>query len=171
MICAALSIQRVSSVPVSVNTFTEENVQTQLQFSSLSYNQVLTQAHLDDLQMKLDVRTLRFAGHVARMGPERNPNRFLFNDFTRAVSQKRGSTSYTKVVQSAADRVNMPGVWKNAAQNREVWADNIDDYRKKSIDKRKRRPIRHLHPHHTTPSSPIGDIAQLYSDSEGEEMA
>ena len=76
MVCKALNIQR---------RFRGEDGS----WSSISYWEVLRATGLEDLQVKIDTRTLKFAGLVARMGPDRNPNRLLFNN-----AAPTGSRSY-----------------------------------------------------------------------------
>ena len=100
-----------------------------------SCREVLRIAGLDDLQVKLDTRTLKFAGHVARMGPGRNPNRLIFNN------APTGSRSYTHTVAAAATRAGIAGNWPVTAQIRSYWSDKIAKYisrSKLSAHKRKR---------------------------------
>ena len=110
MICKALNIQR---------RFLGENGS----WSSISYREVLRAAGLEDLQVKIDTRTLKFAGHVARMGPDRNPNRLLFNNATPT-----GCHSYTNTVAAAATRADIRGSWPVTAQIRGYWGQKIASY-------------------------------------------
>ena len=122
MVCKALHIQR---------RFPGEDGS----WSSISYREVLRAAGLEDLQVKIDTRTLKFAGHVARMGPDRNPNRLLFNNATPT-----GSHSYTHTVAAAATRADIAGSWQVTAQIRSYWSQKIASYISRSnLGKHKRK--------------------------------
>ena len=109
MICKSLGIRRI---------FPSESG-----YTSLSYARVLQIAGLDSLQVKIDVRTLKFAGHVARMGPDRDPTRLLFN--TAAPTHAH---SYTATVSRAALRAAIPGSWQRTAQIRAIWKRSVNKY-------------------------------------------
>ena len=156
MITKALNIQRIFQIPGHTN-----DTRTPAEYTRLSYNQVLTKAGLDDLQMKIDTRTLRYAGHVARMGPDRNPNRLLFCEHSSSATSSHASAEYNTTVRKAAQRADMQGNWQSTAQHPAKWRDAIDTYRNGVIETRKRRHVPH----------PAHMLTRSESTSEDEEPA
>ena len=112
MICTALTIQRIYPPD-----------ETRTHYTAVSHAEILQIAGLTDLQHKIDSRTLQYAGHVARMGPERDPTRLLFN-----TAAPTGLRSYTQTVSRAALRAGIQGTWPTAAQNRDYWAETVHRY-------------------------------------------
>ena len=109
----------------------------------ISHKKTLDTAGLDNLQIKIDTRTLQFSGHVARMGPERTPNKVLFGNYMKKHARPVKSTAaYENTIRNALTRTGMPtgNTWKYRAQNKVSWKTAIEDYQEGGR-KRKRRKI------------------------------
>ena len=144
------------------------------QFIHTAYKDLLSIANLDGLQLKLDSRTLKYAGHVARMGPDRYPNRLLFNDDRTALSRSN-AIDYNNTVNKAIERADMHGDWRQLAQNRDNWNLVINKYTSKLQNDRKHRrhrSRRHTDPSVNTPHSgsvPDINLSHLYSSSDDDD--
>ena len=95
----------------------------------ISYEESLKVTHTPTMQERSDTRILFYAGHVARMGPERIPNRLLFGS---CDGQKRGrkQQSMHETIAQAAERAEFqPFSWKLQSQNRKIWNKAIYEYR------------------------------------------
>ena len=94
-------------------------------FHGKSHEEILRIAHVPPLQVRIDVRILSFSGHVARMGPERFPNRILFGSYEGRIP-RAGYKTADQAIRGSTERAGLnPIIWKTQAQNGKAWKDKI----------------------------------------------
>ena len=101
-----------------------------------TYEEILSISGIESLQIKIDSRVLQLAGHIARMSPDRMPNKILFD-----VERLGNPSQYEKPLRHALERIDMKEItWKQEAQSKKIWNQKIEIH--KETSKLKRRRIR-----------------------------
>ena len=83
---------------------------------------------LETLDFYVELRQLRWAGHVARMGYERIPRRFLTSWVFNPRPHGRPQFTYGHSLNKTLKRAELPTdfkKWSQLAQNREAWRERI----------------------------------------------
>ena len=96
---------------------------------------------LETLDFYVELRQLRWAGHVARMGYERTPRKFLTSWVAHPRPHGRPQYTYGHALNKTLKRAGLPTdfkKWSEMAQNREAWREHI--YGRAEYPSKTRRP-------------------------------
>ena len=91
-----------------------------------SHEEILSTSRLPHIREVIEKQILSYAGHVARMGPERLPNKLLFGTIDSEKKLKRDPPHIRTIYRCLHKTGISPENWKQASQNRAQWKKDID---------------------------------------------